>query len=167
MAYPHYTYQLPLRLRVKEHTATPHTGYPRRGMQQPRITGRQLAPAELHVIHRLADKLVIRLRKVALDFILHGLGVQPLSLSQRKPARPRIRRGRLRSRYPAPQLPAAATEFLPLDTGQAVEYHAQSVQVGDHIHLFQQPDAVQRVEPVISELFQDRSDELRFCPFQG
>ena len=105
--------------------------------------------------------------QAALNLILHGLGVQPLFLSQRKPIRPHIRRQRPRSLDPAPQWPAAATELLPLNAGQAVEYRAQTVQVGDRIHLFQQPDAVQRVEPVISELVQDRSDELRFCPFKG
>ena len=58
MAYLHYPYQVLPCISIIKDAATPHADYPRRGMQQSRVTGRQLAPAKLHVIHRLTDEPV-------------------------------------------------------------------------------------------------------------
>ena len=81
MAYPHYPYHPGLCISIIKHTATPYVSYTRRDMQQPRITGRRLAPAKLHVIHRLTDEPVMGLRQVVPDLRLYSLCIQVSLLS--------------------------------------------------------------------------------------
>ena len=75
-AYAHYPVLTPLNVRMVEDAATPYAGYPGGGMQQPRVARSGFAPAELHVVHCLADKPVMRRRQVFPDLDLRGVGVQ-------------------------------------------------------------------------------------------
>ena len=72
VAYPHYPYQLQRGVPVVKHTATPHPGYPGRGMQHSRVACRWFAAAKLHVIQRLADKPVIGLFQMLLYLIFYN-----------------------------------------------------------------------------------------------
>ena len=169
MAYTHYPYPVLRCITVKKDTATHHPGYPGRDVQELRIARCQLAPAELHVIHRLADKPVAGWRQEPTDLDLYSVGIQVLPVFQGELGGAGVRergfrsRGqRLSSRRFAP--PGAL--LLPLYMRQPVVESAQAVYIAGTVNIYQQSDPLQRFEVIVFEFAEHLLSQGLFCRLQ-